>query len=234
MEKHQAFKKIEQTCLKMIKEAGLSYDDFQQVISRTRKMAGLKKPKRGKRLPRLLSEPELKAFFAVCRMDPDPKWELFFRLLLATACRIEEFCHIRQRDIDFGKLRIYIEAGKGDVDGYVPFPGDLALAIRQQCQNGEIYLFESSPAKAYSPRRIQQKMDALAMQAGIMDEQGKSLMHPHLFRHQTTTFLLESGMALQDVMKITRHTDPKSLMVYNHIALNIPHQRYQQIMAGAA
>lgn len=226
-----AIKQIVNYAVRKIKDENLSYDDFQRAAAEIRRKAKLQKPKRGRRLPRLLSEQELNMFFRAVARHPNSENELMFRLLLATACRVEEFTRIRKRNIDFNEYRIFIEAGKGDKDRYVPFPRELALPMRQQFNFVQEYLFESLPGKPYSPRAIQMRMDKFAREAGLVDEEGKTLVHPHLFRHQTITYLL-GKLTHQEVMRISGHASYDALRIYDHLALSVPFEKYQAIMAG--
>ncbi len=220
-------------CERKIREEQLSYDDFLQACKLIRRQANIQRPQRARRLPRLLSEQELQTFFETAAKE-DPKWELLFRVLLATACRVNELTGICVRDINFENFRILIRSGKGNKDRYVPFPVELSLPIRQQCQQSEEFLFESRSGKRMSDRHVQLRMSRVAVAAGLVDSDGGSLVHPHLFRHQTITFLLESQMPPQEVMRISGHSHYQSLEIYDHLALRIAHDRYQQIMAGKA
>ncbi len=61
-------------------------------------------------------------------------------------------------------------------------------------QNG--FLFESNRHSAFSTRRIQQIIKAVAENAGITKN-----IYPHLLRHTVATFLLERGMPLEQIQK---------------------------------
>lgn len=232
MTKTDAIKKLEKIVLRYIKLYDLSHEEVQKAIGQARKEAGVTMKKRGVKLPQLLSENELNRFFNAVGEDKNPSWELLFRLLLATACRVSELAHIRKHHVNFQECRIFIEQGKGNKDGYVPFPAELALPLRQQITKTDVYLFESRKGKAYSTRAIQRKMDHYAIQAGIVDSSGRSRMNPHLFRHQTITYLLAKGMPLEQVRKISRHSSLDSFQIYEHLNFTIAHDKYQQIMSG--
>jgi len=224
--------KLERYLQRYVEQNDLNYEDLSRVFSRTRETCGLARSRSGKRLPRLLTEAQLTAFFTTCRQTEDPKWEVFFRLLLATAVRVAEIVAIQIRDVDLPKNRIFIEQGKGDQDHYAPFPHELGLPLRQLMRHNRLYLFESPRGGAYTTRAINKKMAKIATAAGIVDDEGKTWVSPHLFRHQTLTFLMDSGMDIMTVKKISGHESVTSLEVYEHLALKIPHQIYQEIMAG--
>lgn len=218
--------------VRQVKENDLSYDDFQRAVTEARKQAGLRRKRTGRRLPQLLSAGELKRFFAAAANHPDPARELALRLLLATACRVGELVKIRIQDVNLENLTIYIARGKGDKDGYVPFPGSLSLALRQQMGRSDIYLFEGRPGKPYTTRSIQGWVKGFAIEAGLVDENGESRVHPHLFRHQTITYLLAGGMDPARVKIVARHSSLKTTEEYNHMNLAHAQESYQALMAG--
>lgn len=223
--------------VRQARENGLSYDEIARAVQNARKELGIKKQPNYRKLPRLFSEDELQRFFAAVATDKDPQMELIFRLLLATAVRVGELVNIKVTDFDFNNFTVYINAEKGSFSGKVPFQPELSLPIRQQiARNPEsIWLFPSprKAGKQISTRFVQQKMAYFLKLAGIVDaDTGKPWASPHTFRHQTITYLLEKGMPLQKVRKISRHQDINNLMWYEHMQLNIAHEQYHAIMSG--
>ena len=225
-----AKEKMVRYCVRLIRDHGLEYDAVQECFQRIRKEARLKRPRRGRRLPQLLTEAEIEGYFDVVARRGTPGWELLYRVMLATAVRISELIHIQHRHINFDNCTIFIAAGKGDVDRYVPFPEELALPIRQQMATTSRYLFEAAPGKPWAVRTVQTRMDRYAVAAGIVDEDGRSRIYPHLFRHQTATYWVQKGVPITDVANWLGHRSINTTMIYTHLALNV--ERYQAIMAG--
>ena len=219
-----------EACLRYIEAGGLTYEDVQEALKEVRNRAGLARPKRGRKIPPRLTKAELSRFFAAIS---DPTDELALRVLYQTGARIAEFCAIEKAHIDFENCTIEIPAGKGNKRRWVPFPEHLKLAIRQQCARTKLYLFESAPGKPYSPRRWQQKIKAVAEQAGSTDEQLKKFS-PHSFRHTIATEMLERGMPLQDVQKFLGHASAGTTDIYNHMNLKSLTERYQKEFAEIA
>ena len=219
---------------KKTEEQELTYEDLQYIFREVRKKCDLKPKKRGKPLPQLLTESELERFFRVVASHQNTQWELLFRLLLATAMRISELLNIRPGDINFERCVIYVPRGKGGKSRYVPFPEELRLPIRQHIQaHPECeFLFCGRRGRPMTARNVQLMMNAFAVEAGIVDENGNSRVHPHLFRHQTITYLLEKGMPIEQVKQISGHSSYEALEIYNHLQLGITLSTYQKIMAG--
>ena len=82
------------------------------------------------------------------------------------------------------------------------------------------YLFESQRCTPFTPRRVQQIVQAYREQAGITQR-----VHPHLFRHQMLTFLTSQGLSDAQIRLISGN---KSLEVYQHLALNTVEEAYQE------
>src|SRR5580700_9144532 len=71
----------------------LDYDDFLYVCQQARRKLGLRRPKRGRILPKVLSESDLQRFFQA--IQGDVEHEIMFKLLFFTAIRVSELVHIR-------------------------------------------------------------------------------------------------------------------------------------------
>jgi hypothetical protein len=57
----------------------LSYDDFLYVCQQARRKLGLRRPKRERKLPQLLTEPDLKRFFRVIQDCGDVEHEIMLK-----------------------------------------------------------------------------------------------------------------------------------------------------------
>ena len=63
-----------------------------------------------------------------------------------------------------------------------------------------------------------------------VDEDGRSRIYPHLFRHQTATYWVQMDIPIAQVANWLGHRSINTTMIYTHLALNV--ERYQAIMAG--
>jgi len=223
--------------VRQARENDLSYDDIARAVQNARQVLGIKKSRHPRKLPRLFTKNELQRFFVAVAADKDPQMELIFRLLLATAVRVGELVNIKVTDFDFNLFNVFINAEKDSFSGKVPFTPELALPIRQQIARhpDSFWLFPSPrrAGKSISVRFVQEKMEHFLKLANIVDpESGKPWASPKTFRHQTITYLLEKGMPIQKVRKISRHRNINNLLWYEHLTLNITHEEYQAIMSG--
>jgi integrase/recombinase XerD len=210
------------------RKARLEYDDLLYVFRRARKKLKLSRPKRGRVLPKVLSEADLRRFFEA--VQGNVEHEIMLKLLFFTAIRVSELTNIRVNDVDLAACKIFVNQGKGSRDRYVLFPDSFRLILSSHLNANpkNRYLFETSRFGPYSSRRVQQLVQEYRTKAGI--EQNVT---PHLFRHQQLTALTRSGLNDSQIQLLSGHSSKKSLEVYQHVGLESVEQAYQQAMKGA-
>lgn len=205
--------------------AHLDYDGFLYVCQQARRKLGLRKPRREQRLPRLLTEPELKRFFDVIQNCGDVQHEIMLKLLFYTAVRVSELVRIEVRDVDLNHNKIFVDRGKGAKDRYILFPAAFRLVLKShlKAHADNRYLFETQRCGPFTPRRVQQIVQRYRSRAGIEND-----VHPHLFRHQMLTYLTSRGLTDAQIQLISGHESKKSLEVYQHLSLEAVAGAYQQ------
>ena len=117
---------IVEKIVRLARKERLSYDDFIYICQQARKKLGLKKPRKEKRLPQILSETDLKKFFQIISDCGNLQHEIMLKLLFFTAVRVGELVKIKVSDIDFNHCKIFIEEGKGRKDRYILFPNNFS------------------------------------------------------------------------------------------------------------
>lgn len=211
----------------LVRRYRLTYDALRQATHAARKHLGMKPPTGGRKLPKLLSEAVLKAYFKAVDTTDNLGHQLMLRVLLYTGVRVAELCAIRIQDVDLAAGRVYIEQGKGSKDRYLLLPDSFKLSLKSYILSHpeQEYLFESQQRRPYSTRRIQQIVSEYAEVAGISEK-----VHPHLLRHQCLTFLTANGMSDAQIQLISGHSSKKSLEVYQHLSLKDAVPSYQSAM----
>lgn len=206
------------------RQAHLNYDDFGYVCQQARKKLGLKKPRRERRLPQLLSQVQLAQFFFAIQTSGNVQHEIMLKLLFFTAVRVGELVRIEVGDVDLGACKIFIDQGKGDKDRYILFPKSFQLVLRTHlaAHPNNHYLFESQRCGPFTVRRIQQIVQAYRQQAGLGDN-----VHPHVFRHQMITFLTSRKLSDAQIQLLSGHASKRSLEVYQHLSLESVEDAYQ-------
>lgn len=211
----------------LVRRAGLDYEGWRYISKRVRERCDLRPAKKGRKLPRVLTEEEFRRFYAVVDSASDTQHALMLRLLFYTGVRVSELCAIERDDIDFELCTIRINEGKGSKDRYVLFGKTFALALKGFCRDGQArrWLFNTTRWGKFTPRRVQQIVKFYAEKAGVSAT-------PHTFRHQAITWLTRaSGMADAELQLITGHAKRETLAIYQHVALDDALARkYQEAM----
>lgn len=214
--------------VRLVRKAGLDYDGWRVVSRRVRRACQLHPAKKGRRLPTILTAEELRRFYRVVDQAPVVQHALMLRLLFYTAVRVSELCNIEVADVDVEQCKIRINRGKGDKDRYVLFGKGFATALRTHiaAHPRNRWLFQTRLNKLYSPRRVQQLVEAYAKEAQVKAT-------PHTFRHQAITWLTQQGLKDAELQLITGHARRETLAIYQHLALEGVDGKYQEAMKGS-
>jgi len=173
----------------------------------------LKRPRREKRIPQVLSQKEALALIGVLR---NKKHRMILTLAYVTGIRRAELLHLRLKDIDSSRGVIRIIRGKGNKSREVAVPKILICHLREYYKDyrPKTYLFEGrTPGKPYSAESFQKIVKDAANKAGI-----KKNVSPHILRHSFATHMLEKGINLKHLQIILGHSAMKTTSIYLHLA----------------
>lgn len=222
-------KEMANKLVRLLRPQHPDYAYLKKVFQHTRQLLKIKPGKAEKRLPELLSDDELVAFYETVWQARQAMHMVMIKLLIFTGVRNAELAGIRLQDVDVNHCQIRIEQGKGKKDRCVLFPksfrGELAQYLGQQKEKGATYLFESNRFQPYSTRRIRQIIKEYAVVAGI-----KKRVYPHLFRHQIITYLTRKGIISPKLQLLSGHAEEKSLTIYRDLALADVADEYEDAM----
>ncbi len=212
---------------RLVRRAGLTYEDWRYVAKRVRQICDLRPATKGRKLPKVLTADEFRRFYQIVDRADDIQHALMLRLMFYTAVRVSELCRIQVTEVDLEACKIRIEQGKNSKDRYVLFGKSFATALRTHvaAHPNNRWLFQTKRHGKYSTRRVQQIVKAYAEQAGVKAS-------PHTFRHQAITWLTRnSGLADAELQLITGHVRRETLSVYQHIAFDAElESKYQATM----
>ena len=88
---------------------------------------GFIRPKRGKRVPTVLSKDEAKAII----QNLNQPYKLMVQIMYGSGLRLMECLRLRIKDIDFENRRILVYDGKGGDDRQTPLPDSITPALRE-------------------------------------------------------------------------------------------------------
>ena len=180
-------------------------------------------PRRWKRLPKSLSDEEIKRLLAP--EEPETPRSLCDRavLELAYACglRLAELRNLRleQLHLDAGFVNVI---GKGNKERVVPVGRQAVEALRRYLSRGRPYL-----DRRHRPELFLNAQGGPLTRAGaflILRRRAEKAgldparVHPHLLRHSFATHLLEGGADLRSVQEMLGHADLSTTELYTHVS----------------
>ncbi|MDR1267141.1 MAG: tyrosine-type recombinase/integrase [Holosporales bacterium] len=179
--------------------------------------ASLEIPKKGKRLPRIISEKDLQRLFASVQLLPQTervRTLLMFSLLYGSGLRVSELVRLQWGHIEANGTFLRI-LGKGGRERRVPLCSQSLQLFEEwkSCVKG-VWIFPSPGKRKYLTRqRIFQILRKTAEEAGL----DPTCLSPHVLRHAFATHLLERGVDLISLKKMLGHQDISTTEIYTHI-----------------
>ncbi len=185
-------------------------------------------PKRGRPLPKLLSEAEVEKLLAEARRlrdDPAESARLtaLLEILYATGLRVSELVGLRFPP--FGTdPRFLLVRGKGNKERLVPLSEPARQALSDYAHDWRSdflaprtpspWLFPSRGESGHLTRqRFGQLLKDLAVASGI----APAKVSPHVLRHAFASHLLAHGADLRAVQKMLGHADIGTTQIYTHV-----------------
>jgi integrase/recombinase XerD len=180
-------------------------------------------PRRWKRLPKALSDAEIRKLLTP--ITPETPSSLndhaVLELAYASGLRLAELRHLRleQLHLDAGFINVI---GKGNKERVVPVGRKAVEAIQRYLEVGRPKLVNKrSPANVFLSRRgtpfaavtLWLRIKRRARLAGIARN-----ITPHMLRHSFATHLLEHGADLRVIQELLGHASIATTEVYTHVA----------------
>ncbi len=174
----------------------------------------IKRPRREKRLPVILSISEIERLISV---TSNLKHRALLMLAYSSGLRREETQKIKPSAIDPSLMRVHVVQGKGHKDRYTILSAKTLETLRlyYKYYRPRHYLFESQVRKGQhlSSTTLNKIIKNSAFRAGI-----KKDLCFHTLRHCFATHLLERGINLRLIQKYMGHVSIKTTSIYLHLA----------------
>ncbi|MBX3724998.1 MAG: tyrosine recombinase XerC [Xanthomonadales bacterium] len=180
---------------------------------------GLRAPRSGRRLPRVLDADAMAAFLdGLGDADGDDpvrgaRDRALFELAYSSGLRVSELVGARWRDADAGLTELRV-TGKGGKTRVVPVgaAARTALARWRALSGGADHIFPGRAGGHLSVRTVQARLHHLSLVHGLPQR-----LHPHLLRHSCASHVLESSQDLRGVQELLGHADISTTQVYTHL-----------------
>lgn len=190
--------------------------------------------RQAQRIPDVLSEDDLRTFFAALNSWRDRALVL---LMWISCLRVSEAVAIRFQDIECGRRSIRICAGKGNNPRTV-FMNLLTFAALNRYLDEErknLFPDVDHVFVAFKGKARGRPLTANAVQKMIYYYARKCdlpHLHAHLFRHTGITQLVQEAMPEPAIRKMVGHRRPESLSPYLHLCDEFVAKEFQQAQAA--
>jgi integrase/recombinase XerD len=187
---------------------------YEQVLKRDKFFWEIPRPKKQLILPKVLGEDELARLFNALQ---NLKHKAMLFTAYSAGLRVSEIAALKIKNIDSGRMQLFIENAKGKKDRYVSLSPVLLDILRVYVANykprPKEYLFESEQTgKAYPTRSIQRIFQLAKEKARISKSVGI-----HSLRHSFATHLLEKGTDIRYIKDLLGHFNIKTTERYLHV-----------------
>lgn len=185
---------------------------LEHVLGHDRQFFQLERPRKGKRLPQVLSMNEIKNILTAC---DNLKHKAILTTIYSAGLRMGEAMNLKIGDIDSDHMRIWIRGGKGNKDRISVLSPHLLTVLRAYFlkHRPKSYLFEGPNGGSYSPSSVRKVLQRAVAKAGIAKN-----VKPHTLRHSFATHLLEHGTNLRYIQTLLGHTSAKTTEIYTHVS----------------
>jgi site-specific recombinase XerD len=190
---------------------------FERTLGQTWPVLDLVYPKKRKKLPVVLSRPEVQRVLScVHRL----KLRVCLTVIYSCGLRISEGRCLQVRDIDSDRMQVHVRDAKGGKDRYVPLPGRCLDLLRA-------YWAEERPPRPwlFPVRNGHHPVDSATVQKAfrwaLRESRVKKTASVHTLRHSYATHLVESGLALHLIQQLLGHKSPKTTVIYTHLTQKI-------------
>lgn len=190
------------------------------VLGREWESIKIKRPRREKKLPVVLSVSEVSKMIL---LTVNIKHKALLALAYSSGLRRNEIRMIKAADIDSERMLIHVKIAKGKKERYTILSKKALELLRMyyKTERPLSYLFETQLKKgrSYAPETLNRIVKNAAEKAGI-----KKKISFHTLRHSFATHLLEKGINLRIIQQYLGHGSIKTTSIYLHVA-NIDHSQ---------
>ena len=184
---------------------------FEKVLGRPRIVHRIDRPRKGKPLPKVLSEEEVKRLLDA---SMNSKHRAMLMLVYSAGLRSGELLALRPDDLDRARGLLRVQSGKGNKDRYTLLSQRAVEAVDTYLSEWKPkrMLFEGQDGGPYSAQSLRQVFLAALGKAGI-----RRKLSLHSLRHSFATHLLERGTDIRYIQELLGHASTRTTEIYTHV-----------------
>jgi len=195
-------------------------------------LATIRTPKQDKRLPKFLSEEEVRKLLET----PDittllgARDRAMLETMYSTGIRVSELVDLNIADIDFVGEALHVR-GKGKKERVTPISPTALAWIRRYMDMrrsdprsvsfDQQALFVNKHGQRLSTRSVRRKLDKYLGICGL-----DPAVSPHTLRHSFATHMLNRGADLRSVQELLGHQSLSTTQIYTHVTTDRMKQAY--------
>jgi len=176
---------------------------------------GIKRPKKEKRIPVVMTKEEVKRLINSIYSD---KSRLMVSLLYACGFRISELINLKIEDLDFSEKTGMVKQAKGKKDRVFNIPDFLISDLNKQIEfqkklNHSLLFSNEETGEKLTASNIEKIVRKAVKRAGLQKD-----IHCHTLRHSFATHLLENGVDIRKIQELLGHSDLSTTQIYTHVS----------------
>lgn len=183
----------------------------------TGKPVHFKKPNKGKRLPKYLTQDQMRKLVRATR---NYREFALLTIFCTTGLRLNELRMLNIGDLDFTRRCLTVRCAKLSRDREVPLSEDCARVMnayidryyKEGQRKPDTPLFMSIRGVRASPHAISDTVKKCGRRAGLTQS-----VYPHLLRHSFATAMIGNGCDLFHLSDILGHSNIETTTIYLHI-----------------
>lgn len=185
---------------------------YEKVLGQPKSEYWIDRPKKGKRLPEVLSKEEV---LQMLKATNNLKHYTIIALLYSAGLRRSELLNLRLKDINFDRQQIWVRGGKGMKDRTTLLSENLIPVFKRYLDDYKPnYWFVEGPnRKPYSTASVAAVVKNAAQNADL-----QKVVTPHMLRHSFATHLMDNGVDTRIIQKLLGHNSIKTTSIYTHVS----------------
>ena len=174
----------------------------------------IKNPKKGKKLPTVLTKEEVRALIKAGKIGRD---RLIIEFLYSSGCRVSEAVSMKITDLNLKERLATVRGGKGNKDRIIVLSQKWISNLKRHLKHRKIpseYIFSKKNGKPISVDTIQRIIRTCTERAKILKK-----VTPHSLRHSFATHLLDAGENIRKIQELLGHSNLNTTQIYTKVSV---------------
>jgi integrase/recombinase XerD len=183
---------------------------YEHVLGLEKKKYWLDRPRKEKKLPKVLSEKDVIRLIAAAN---NVKHQCMIATLYSAGLRRSELINLRLQDVDMNRKQVWVRGAKGKKDRVTLLSAHLIVALNHYLDEYKpnYWLFEGLRRKQYSANSVGAVVKQSAARAGL------NRVTPHMLRHSFATHLMDHGTDTRVIQSLLGHASIETTQIYTHV-----------------